>query len=153
MSFVTACLDMLQRLEDRCLAKNYGREAQLMCQEADYTAQKVASSVGLSSGPGISSLPQLAVGDWNQGSTSPKLAQEEGNRKRGCIQFCLVLARLSLRLSKCSRICSRVSWASLLLELLRLHGEAESQILTPPVSLLRSETVLSVAVWGWGEGD
>lgn len=92
----------------------------------------------------MSSLPQLAVGDLNQGSTSPKLAQEEGSRKKGSIQFCLVLARLSLRLSKCSRICSRVSWASLLLELLRLHGKAESQILSaPPVSLLRSKTVLS----------
>lgn len=38
------------------------------------------------------------------------------------IQFCLVLVRLRRRLSKCSRICSRVSWASLLLELLRLQG-------------------------------
>lgn len=59
MGFVTACLDMLKRLEDWCLAKNYRRErrdAQLMCQEAYYAAPKVASSVG----PGISSLPY----DW-----------------------------------------------------------------------------------------
>lgn len=154
VSFITACLDMLQRLEDWCLAKNYGKEAQFMCQKAYYIAQKVISSVGLSSGPGISSLPQLAVGDLNKdSSTSPKLAQEEGSRKRGSIQFCLVLARLSLRLSKCSRICSRVSWANLLLELLRLHGKAESQILsTPAVSLLRSETVLSDTVLGRTEG-
>lgn len=131
MSFVTACLDMLQRLEDRCLAENYRKEV-VMCQKAHYTAQKVISSVGLISGPGISFLPQLAVGDLNQDSTSPRLAQEEGRRKRGSIQFCLVLARLSLRLSKCSRICSRVSWANLLLELLRLHGKAESQILSTP---------------------
>lgn len=56
------------------------------------------------------------------------MAQKEGNREGGSIQFCLVLARLSLRLSRCSRICSRVSWASLLLELLRLGGEAECQV-------------------------
>lgn len=35
-------------------------------------------------------------------------------------KFCLVLVRLRCRLSKCSRICSRVSGTSLLLELLRL---------------------------------
>lgn len=88
--------------------------------------------------------PQLAVGDLSQGSTSPTLAREEGSRKKGSIQFCLVLARLSLKLSKCSRICSRVSWASLLLELLRLHGKAESQILSAlPAPLPRSEAVLS----------
>lgn len=34
------------------------------------------------------------------------------------------------RLSRCSRICSRVSWANLLLELLRLHGEARGQSLS-----------------------
>lgn len=33
VSFVTACLDMLQRLQDWRLAKNYGMEAQVMCQE------------------------------------------------------------------------------------------------------------------------
>lgn len=46
------------------------------------------------------------------------------------IQFCLVLVRLRRRLSKCSRICSRVSWASLLLELLRLQGGHKSQSLS-----------------------
>lgn len=46
------------------------------------------------------------------------------------IQFCLVLVRLSRRLSKCSRICSRVSWASLLLELLRLCRNHQSQSLS-----------------------
>lgn len=79
----------------------------------------------------------------NQGSTAPKIAKEKGSRKGGSIQFCLVLARLSLRLSRCSRICSRVSWASLLLELLRLFGEAENQILPTSLgSLSMSEAVL-----------
>lgn len=36
-------------------------------------------------------------------------------------QLFLVLLRFSLKLSKCSSICSRVSWASLLLELLKLQ--------------------------------
>lgn len=45
----------------------------------------------------------------------------------GSVQFCLVLVRLRRRLSKCSKICSRVSWASLLLELLRLQGSHESE--------------------------
>lgn len=66
MGLVAARLDMLQRLEDRCLAKNYRRErreAQLVCQEAYSTAPKVVSSVGLNSGLDISSLPP----DWLEG--------------------------------------------------------------------------------------
>lgn len=46
-----------------------------------------------------------------------------GVRGVGYVQFCLVLVRLRRRLSRCSRICSRVSWASLLLELRRLRAE------------------------------
>lgn len=46
---------------------------------------------------------------------------------RGSVQFCLVLVKLRRRLSRCSKICSRVSWASLLLELLRLQRSQESE--------------------------
>lgn len=42
--------------------------------------------------------------------------------REGYLQFCLVLVRLRRRLSRCSKICSKVSWASLLLELRRLKG-------------------------------
>lgn len=112
-----------------------------------YIAQKVISSMGLSSGPGNVIPAPNSCRRSEPGQHLPQTGPRGRGKKKGSIQFCLVLARLSLRLSKCSRICSRVSWASLLLELLRLHEKAESQILsTPPASLLRSEAVLSGTV-------
>lgn len=50
-----------------------------MCQKAHYIAQRVISSVGLSSGPGISSLSQLAVGEPGQHlpQTGPREREEE----------------------------------------------------------------------------
>lgn len=45
------------------------------------------------------------------------------------VQFCLVLVRLRRRLSRCSKICSRVSCASLLLELRRLRVEEQQHLL------------------------
>lgn len=65
MGFVTARLDMLQRLEDWCLAKNYRREtreAQLMSGGLLHST-KSFSSAGLNSGLSISSLSP----DWLEG--------------------------------------------------------------------------------------
>lgn len=64
-----------------------------------------------------------------QGWSEPKQHGAcQTQRGLGSIQFCLVLVRLRRRLSKCSRICSRVSWASLLLELLRLWGSQRARV-------------------------
>lgn len=67
-----------------------------------------------------------ATGGLSQGSTTHAL----GSEGQQSVQFCLVLVRLRRRLSRCSRICSRVSWASLLLELLRLRASHESPSLS-----------------------
>lgn len=141
VSFVTACLDMLQRLEDWCLAKNYGKEAVYVLESSLHSTESYFFCGFEQWSWYLIPAPTGCRG--TRTAPPPNWPKRKGGG-RGSIQFCLVLARLSLRLSKCSRICSRVSWANLLLELLRLHGKAESQILsTPPVSLLRSETVLS----------
>lgn len=62
---------------------------------------------------------------------APGAPRGDGGRG-GYVQFCLVLVRLRRRLSRCSRICSSVSCASLLLELRRLGGGKQRSLVCAP---------------------
>lgn len=113
VGLITACLHVLQGLQNRGLAKNWREEGE----RGRRGSERGRSSLG-SPAP----TPTRSRARLSQGS-----AVHDRLGGLWCIQFCLVLVRLRRRLSKCSRICSRVSWASLLLELLRLQEVARPE--------------------------